>query len=60
MTPLHYAHESCLSERARGVVFLAAVFADSIDLKRVSSGEVVVFAADFLLEVADFLGKKLD
>lgn len=57
MTPTYYAP---LSERARGVVFLAAVFADSIDLKRVASREVVVFVADFLLELPDFGREELD
>jgi hypothetical protein len=42
------------------VVLLAAVFADSIDLKGVSSGEVAVPAANFLLELADFRGEELD
>jgi len=48
------------SERAKGVVLLAAVFADSINLKCVSGCEVAVLAADFLLELADFLGKELN
>jgi hypothetical protein len=42
------------------VVFLAAVFADSIDLKTVPGCEVVVFVADFLFELADFRRKKFD
>ena len=48
------------SEWARRVVLFAAVFADPIDLKGVPGGEVVIFAADFLLELADLLGKELD
>ena len=42
------------------MVFLATVFADSIDLKGVASGEVMVFATDLLLELTDFPGKELD
>ena len=42
------------------MVLLAAVFADPVDLKRVPGGEVAVFTADLLLELADFLGKELD
>jgi len=49
-----------LSQGARGVVFLATVFADSVDLESVSSRQVVVLAADLLFELADFLGKELD
>jgi len=42
------------------VVLLAAVFANSINLKRVAGGEVVISTADLLLELTDFLGKELD
>jgi hypothetical protein len=42
------------------VVLLAAVFANSINLKGVASGDVVVFVSDFLFELADLLGKKFD
>src|SRR5271169_275165 len=42
------------------MALFAAVFADPIDLKRVPGGEVVIPAADFLFELADFLGKKLN
>ncbi len=42
------------------MILLAAVFADSIDLKGVPSREVAVFAADFLFELANFLRKKFD
>jgi hypothetical protein len=42
------------------VVLFAAVFADSINLKSVAGREVVILAADFLLELADFLGKEFD
>jgi hypothetical protein len=48
------------SKWAKPVVLFAAVFADSIYLKRVPGRKVMVFAADFLLELADFLGKKFD
>lgn len=37
----------------------SAFFADAINLKRVAGGEIVVFPANFLLELAHFLGKKL-
>ena len=39
------------------LVLLAAVFADAINLKGVAGREVVIFAADFLLQLADFLEK---
>ena len=42
------------SSPAWSVVFLPAVFADSIDLKCVSSGEVVIFVTDLLLELSHF------
>jgi hypothetical protein len=42
------------------IVLLAAVFADSIDLKGVTSSEVVVFAANLLFEAAYFLRKEFD
>ena len=42
------------------MVLLAAVFANSINLKGVASGGVVVFVSDFLFELADLLGKKFD
>jgi hypothetical protein len=44
----------------RTVIFFAAVLADSVDLKCVPRGEVVVLTADCLLELADFLRKELD
>jgi hypothetical protein len=40
------------------MVLLAAVFTDTIDLKCVSSGQVAVFAANLLFQLADFLGKE--
>jgi hypothetical protein len=42
------------------VVLFAAVFANSINLEGVASGEVAVFAAYFLLEAADILREKFD
>ena len=42
------------------MVLFAAVFADTVDLEGVAGGEVVVFAADFLLQLADLLGEKFD
>ena len=42
------------------MVLLATVFTDAIDLKRVPGGEVVILAADFLFELADFLRKEFD
>jgi hypothetical protein len=48
------------SQRPVSIVLLAAVFADSIDLKGVTSSEVVVFAADLLLEASYFLRKEFD
>ena len=42
------------------MVLFAAVFANPINLKSVPGGEVVIFAADFLLELADLLGKEFD
>src|SRR6202035_492526 len=44
----------------RTVIFFAAVLADSVDLKCVTRGEVVVLTADCLLELPDFLRKELD
>jgi len=41
------------SSPAWSVVFLA-VFADSVDLKCVSSGEVVILVTDLLLELPHF------
>jgi len=43
----------------RGVAFLAAVFAEAVDLERVAGSEVVVLASDLALQLADFLRKKL-
>jgi len=40
------------------MILLATVFADPINLKRVSRSEVVILAADLLLEFADFLREK--
>ncbi len=40
------------------MILLAAVFADSVNLKGVPRGEVVILAADFLFEFADFLRKE--
>jgi hypothetical protein len=57
MTPAYY---DARSKGARDVVLLAAIFADSIDLKRVASGEVVVFVADLLLELPYFGREELD
>ena len=45
---------------ARRAVLLAAVFTDPVNLKRVSSGEVVIFVSDFLLKLSDFLREKLN
>lgn len=42
------------------MILLAAVFADSVNLKRVPRGEVVILAPDLLLEFADFLREKFD
>ena len=39
---------------------LSAIFANAVDLKRMARGEVVISAADFLFELADFLRKKFD
>ena len=36
----------------------AAIFTDSVNLKSVPGGDIVVFAADFLLELPDFLRKE--
>ena len=49
-----------LSQWPVGVVLLAAVFADSIDLKGVPGSEVVIFAADLLLEAPYFLRKEFN
>src|SRR3954468_13758025 len=46
--------------RALRFVLLAALFADAIDLKRVAGRKVVIFAADLLLQLADFRGEELD
>ena len=40
------------------MVLLAAVFADTVNLEGVTRGQVAVFAADFLLQVIDFLRKE--
>jgi hypothetical protein len=40
------------------MILLATVFADSVNLKCVSRSEVVILAADLLLEFADFLREK--
>jgi len=56
MTPQFFE----MSDWARGVVLFAAVFADSINLKSVASGEVAIFAAYFLLEAAHILGKEFN
>ena len=42
------------------MVFLTAGFAHSIDLEGVAGGQIVIFAADFLLKVPNLLRKKLD
>ena len=42
------------SSPARSVILLAALFADSVDLKCVSSGEVVILVTDLLLELPHF------
>lgn len=39
------------------MVPLGAVFANTVDPKGVSGGEIVVLAADLLLEPTDLLGK---
>jgi hypothetical protein len=49
-----------ISERTRCVILLAALFADPVDLKGVTGGEIVIFAADLLLELANFLREKFD
>jgi len=43
---------------AAAVVFLPAIFADTINLKGMASGEVVILAANLLLDMVDFLRKK--
>ncbi len=47
-----------LDEVALGM-FLAAIFADSINLEGVSRGRVVVFVSDFLLQSVHFGGEEL-
>jgi hypothetical protein len=42
------------------VVLLAAVLADSINLKGMPRGDIVIFVADLLLDLANFLRKKFD
>lgn len=42
------------------VIPFPAVFTDAVDLKRVASREVVVFPADVLFEMANFLRKKFN
>ena len=42
------------------VVLLAALFANPIDLEGMSGGQVMIFAADLLLQLADFGRKELD
>src|ERR1700730_12623838 len=46
--------------RAGRVVLLAAVFANPVNLKRVASREIAIFAADVLLQVIHLLREKLD
>jgi hypothetical protein len=48
------------SASALAVILAAASLANPINLKRVPRGEVVILQADFLLEMADGLRKKLD
>jgi hypothetical protein len=43
-----------------GVVFFATVFTHAVDLERVSRGQIMVFASDFLLKLADLLREELD
>lgn len=38
----------------------AAFFTDTVDLKGMSGGEIVIFTADFLFQLAHLLGKELD
>lgn len=42
------------------MILRAARFANAVDLKSMPCGEVVILEADFLLELADFLRKKLN
>lgn len=42
------------------MVLLAAIFADPINLKRVPGSEVVILAANLLLEIPDLLRKEFD
>src|SRR5579871_6673293 len=51
--------ESPSSQRTSCLVLLAAILADPINLKCVPGGQVMVFTADFLLELPDFLREKL-
>lgn len=42
------------------MIFVAAILADPIDLKRMPGSEIVILESDFLLEAAYFLGEKLN
>ena len=42
------------------VVLLTAVFTDTVDLEGVAGCQVMIFAANLLLEFADFLGEEFD
>jgi hypothetical protein len=44
----------------RCAMLAAAILADAVDLERVAGGQVVIALADFLLQLANFLGKKLN
>ncbi len=46
------------SERTNGLILLAAVFADSINLEGVAGGYVVVFLANLLFQLPDLLREK--
>jgi hypothetical protein len=48
------------SDEAPAIAFLAAIFADSVNLKGMSSGDVMMLASDLLLEFADFRREKFD
>ena len=50
----------CRFLAALRVVFPAALFADSVDLKGMAGGQVVVSFPDLLLQLADFRGEELD
>src|ERR1700758_3779709 len=43
----------------RRTLLLSAFFANAVNLKRVARGEVVIFPANFLLGLPDFLRKEL-